>query len=116
MSRRLAAALLTIALVGCATTLPQTPAQTVFVLKSEYAAALGIAAAYHDLPTCPSGTLVCKDPTTVVRIQAAVLATNASLNLAEDAVRGGADSATAVKAATDAVVALEAITSAVKVR
>lgn len=116
MSRRLKGLLLAVGLTAACSTLPRTPAQIVYAIKSEYAADLAIAAAYHDLPTCPSAPMLCKDPTTMVRIQAAALAANATLKVAEDAVRGGGSNASAVKIAGDAVLSLSAITAALKVK
>lgn len=115
MSRRLKGLLLAVGLTAACSTLPRTPAQTVYAIKSEFAADLALAAAYHDLPNCPALPL-CKDPTTMVRIQAAALAANATLKVAEDAVRGGGSGASAVKTAGDAVLSLSAITAALKVK
>lgn len=115
MSRRLKGLLLAVGLTAACSTLPRTPAQIVYAIKSEYAADLAVAAAYHDLPNCPA-KLLCKDPTTMVQIQAAALAANTTLKVAEDAVRGGGSSASAVKTAGDAVLSLSAITAALKVK
>lgn len=100
-------------LSACAT--PQTPAQTVYVMETDFAAALAVAGAYHDLPVCPA-TPLCKDPTTLVRIQAASLAAGAALGTAQTAVRGGGNATTAILTAQGAIVALQDLTNALQVK
>lgn len=104
---------LIVALAGCAT--PQTPSQTVYAMESDFAAALSIAGAYHDLPACP-GPVLCRDATTMVRVQAAALAAGNALGVAQTAVRGGANATTAILTAQGAIVALQSLTAALKVQ
>ena len=104
------------ALAGCKT-LPDTPAQTVYALEGSYAAALSVAVAYRNLPLCGTGPVLCHDPETLAKINAAVAVVNTDIDAAETAARSGA-SADRVAAATNLAVAaleqLQALTSKVK--
>jgi hypothetical protein len=104
------------ALAACAT-VPKTPAQTIYALEGQYAAALAVAAAYHDLPECPKA-VVCKDMAVMPKLLGAVLVANKTLLVAEDVVRGKSpgDTAAAVASAAIAVGNLRVIVSPLKVK
>lgn len=102
-----------LSVAACAT--PQTPAQTVYVIETDFAASLAIAAAYHDLPVCPTAVL-CKDPTTLVRIQAATLAAGNAIATVQSIVRANGDPTAAMTIAQQAVAALQSLTAALKVK
>ncbi len=112
MIARFAAALLLIALTACASQQAirddATPAQTVFVLKSDYKAVLGLAVQYESLPRCPdTESKACSDPDIVAAIRKADIAASAALDSAETIVRtpGATDDAVtfAITAAQEAL-------------
>jgi len=115
MKTFLAALLLTLA--ACATT-PQSPAQAVFLAKTDYAAALTAAVAYKRLPSCETAPPpLCSRPATVMQLQKADDAANALLNGAEITVRtGGSNLDMAITAATQAVAAFTSITKTLGVK
>lgn len=57
--------------VACTT--PQTPAQSVYLVQSQYAAALRIELAYSNLPRCgkPTSPKLCSDVDTIRKVQKA---------------------------------------------
>ena len=117
--------ILALSLVGCAG-LPgvlgkPTPAQVVYVAKTDYAAALTVAVAYKKLPLCVpavEGTpkqLLCSKAEVVLQLRKADDAADAALDAAESVVRTPGfgkdivDSALAsVKAATAALTSITA--------
>jgi hypothetical protein len=106
---------LVLAVAAC-TTQPTSPAQAVFQIESNYAAALAVAVTYKNLPPCP-GTVLCSDAQVVVRLQKADDAASALLQGAQTTVRSGASgSDLAIKAAEQAVGALTSITQTLKVK
>lgn len=79
-----------LALQGCATVSSQpdaTPAQRVYALEGDYAAALAVAVAYTQLPSCATGAKLCSAVVVKAKLQALDGAAWASLATAEDAVR-----------------------------
>lgn len=115
------AALVAVILAACATVQPQTPAQAVYQVKSNYAAALEVAVAYTRLPRCtePVTVPICSRYDVIVRLQQADRAAAPALDAAEKVVRApdaGANPQTAILAAQQAVAALTAITSTLKVK
>lgn len=121
MKRLIGALLLAFALagLGCATT-PQTPAQSVYQVQGNYAAALNVAVAYKQLPACqPGGTKLCSDKAIVAKLQQADDVAFAALTAAQNTVRtagAGANAQTAIVAAQQAVQALASITATLQVK
>lgn len=125
MKRLLALAFAGFALAACSTfgiPAPQSPAQTVYAAKGDFAAALTIANQYAALPRCgtPSAPPLCSESNIVQNVNKAAHAADASLDAAEATVRDPAFSnnsdavSKAVAAATNAVAALQAVTSTLK--
>lgn len=114
------AACLTFLLAACAVS-PQTPAQSVFLIKNDYQAALTVAVAYKNLPPCgqPASPVICSDAKVVAQLQKADDVAYPALQAAETTARtpgAGANAATAIVAAQQAVAALTAITSTLTVK
>lgn len=113
-------------LSGCATMnsaaagLTSTQAQQdMYLVESDYAAALRIAVAYRDLPACQPGLKICADATVLADIRAVNAAADVVLFNSEAVVRSkstSAELANAITAAKSAVAELTALTSKVKVR
>lgn len=103
-------------LIGCATSAPKTPAQTVFALKGGFGVALKAAVDYEGLPRCGGVTPICSDPVVMARIR--VLADPAALALsaAEDAARRGALDPQTLLATENAVYAFEGLAATLKVK
>ncbi len=89
----------------------QTPAQTVFLIKQDYAAVLTIAVAYKRLPLCgASVTPLCSQKSIVTQLQKADDAAIVILDGAETVVRaGGGNVGMAITAAQQAVGAFSAV-------
>lgn len=104
---------------------PKTPAQTVYMIQGDYAAALAVAVQYKRLPECtlsqPSGTL-CSRPQTVKQLQDADDLAFSTLQAAQGFVRmkptdTSADKTTqAISIAQSAVAALVALTNTLTVK
>jgi len=107
--------LLALIVVACAGT-PQTPQQAVFLVKTDYQAALVVAVAYKHLPLCETGApAICSQPKVVRQLQAASAAAGAILDGAETAARDGEPTATALlTAAQQAVAALSTLTQTLR--
>lgn len=106
-------------LAACATIAPKTPAQTVFAIEGDYAAAVTVAVQYKALPACGGVSALCADPATVTRIKAADDTVWASIQAAEAAVRVGADASTVLQLAVTAqkaLTSLQSIVSTLKVK
>jgi hypothetical protein len=117
----LIAAILAFTLAACASTAtPTTAAQGVYQVKSDYAAALTVAVAYKNLPTCAAGgPVLCSEPRVVAQLRQADDVAYAALQAAENTARtpgAGANAATAVIAAQQAVQALTSITATLQTR
>lgn len=116
--KRFAAGLLLL-LAACSTT-PQSPAQAVYAVHGNYAAALTIAVAYKQLPDCATTTAVlCSKKEIVTRLQQADDRAFPLLQAAQNTVRisgSGANVQTAIFAAEQAVSALSAITATLTVK
>jgi len=85
-----------LALSGCATTGTSgtlTPAQSLYGAETAYSAALTLAVAYRQLPTCGHGVAVCHDPAVVAKLVAADTAARAALAAAQAAVTADASNA-----------------------
>ncbi len=106
-------------LAACSTT-PQSPAQAVYAVQGNYAAALTIAVAYKQLPSCATTTAtLCSKPDIVVKLQKADDVAYPALQAAQNTVRqpnAGANAQTAIFAAEQAVAALTAITSTLQTK
>lgn len=104
-------------LAGCASA-PQSPAQAVYQVQGQYAAALAAAVAYRELPTCvPGGPPLCSSPPIVAKLQAADNVAYAALSAAQGIVRApgaGASIPGAIAAAREAIGALSAIVATLK--
>ncbi|MCG8434053.1 MAG: hypothetical protein MJA83_08490 [Gammaproteobacteria bacterium] len=108
----LALALPFLALPGCAVFQAETPAQTVYALKSDYRAVLSAAVGYAELPPCPEvETPVCAEPDLVELIVRADARAEAALDGAEAVVRSPAASESAIALA---IAAAEAAVSVVR--
>lgn len=86
--------------------LPQTPAQAAYALRGTLIAALGLANAYEDLPTClaktdPVYTPVCSDNGVIALINSAAPSAGALVNTAVAVVSDPTTSAAARQAAVD---------------
>lgn len=107
-------------LASCATTgTPTDSAQSVYALEATLTAAMQVATTYAELPTCgTSAPLICSDPATVTRIQAAAATAVAAVQTAQALVTSsGASSAqtqAALLSATQAVTTLSTLTSSVR--
>jgi hypothetical protein len=77
--------LLPILLMAC-TAKPETPAQSVFLAESDYAAGLKIELAYSNLPRCPKAKL-CSDVSIIKKVQIADNVAYVALKDAQAAVR-----------------------------
>ncbi len=104
---------------GC-TTMPQTPAQSVYTIQGTYAAALSVAVSYKQLTPCvQAGPVLCSDPGVVAKLQQADDVAYAALTAAQNIVRApnaGLNAQTAINAASQAVNALASITATLKVQ
>jgi hypothetical protein len=111
----LAYVILVCALAACAGGTAQTPAQTVYQVQSDYAAALVVAVAYKNLPDCalPGHPVLCSQATIIKQLQDADDIAYPTLTAAQNTVKvqGATNAQTAVNAAQQAVAALTAITS-----
>jgi len=106
--------------IACAST-PQTPAQSVYVVKAGYAEALTVAVAYKQLPSCAQSPrpALCSEAAVVAKLQAADDAAFSTLKAAEDIVRSpaaGMNVQTAIAAAQQALNALTSITATLTVK
>lgn len=74
-------------LIGC--TSPDTPAQTIYLLESNYSAALQIEITYDDLPRCgpPANPPLCSTMNTIKKVRIADDIAYSALKNAEIAVR-----------------------------
>ena len=120
MKKFLAIALLAcVVSAGCATT-PQSPAQSVYALKSAYAGGLTIAVAYKKLPVCgQSAAKLCSSPSVVAQLQDADNKAAPAINAAEKSVRTpgfGFNVQTLINVANEALVAFLAITAKLQVK
>lgn len=79
--------LLPMLLMGC--TQPESPAQSVYLVQSDYAAALKIELAYSELPRCgkPTSPKLCSDVNIMYKVQKADNLAWAAIKQAQTAVR-----------------------------
>jgi len=85
-----AAAACCLALASCATTQvqPKTPAQALYVVTGDYAAALTIAVRYRELPTCvEGGPVLCSKPEIVGKLVTLDARAWGAIDAAQGAVR-----------------------------
>lgn len=110
---------LCLGLTAC-TTLPTSPAQSVYAMKTTYAGALSIAVAYKRLPDCAkTNAKLCSRAAVVADLQSADKTAFVAMEAAEDAVRTpgfGFNVNTAINLANSALVAFTALTSRLEVR
>ncbi len=117
----LAVIALAFALAACAIT-PQTPAQAVYQIEADYAAALTVAVKYKQLPACgqPASPLLCANPPVIATLQKADDVAYAALSEAQTLIRTpgiGADKVqTAIATAVSALKVLTAVTSSLGVK
>lgn len=106
------------AFTACAVT-PQSPAQALYEVESNYAAALSVAVAYKHLPVCPAAVL-CHKPEVITQVLAADAKAAIALDAAQVAVRTpgfGSDRVqTAIAAASAAMSVLTSLTSTLMVK
>ena len=104
---------------GCASS-PQNAEQTVFAAQASYTAAVAVAVAYKNLPTCgPVAPKLCSDLSVVKKLQDADNLAAPTLQAAQNIVRqpdAGLNVQTAVTMATQAVAILSSLTSTLTVK
>lgn len=114
--------LLSIAILAIAAcTTPQNPAQAVYQITNNYAAALSVAVAYKRLPSCdqPAAPVLCSKVSIVKKLQDADDTAFPLLRAASNTVRApgaGANLATAIVAAQNAVDAFASITAKLAIK
>lgn len=109
--RRFAALALCLTLGACATAGDGSASSNMYALESEYAAGLAVAAAYNDLPRCPSMINgLCSDPAKVAHLRNVVIVANRNLQAAETVVRSGGDPVSVMLAASATIADLTALT------
>jgi len=116
MKRIIAVSALALVLSSCSSlnlVTPKTPAQTVYAVEGEYAAALNIAISYRQLPNCSTGAALCEDDATLAKVRAADAAAWSAILTAQDAVRGGLTTAQISQTASDASAAVLAFSTLV---
>jgi hypothetical protein len=105
--------------IAACTTVPTSPAQSVYAMHSKYAAALQIAIAYKNLPLCTTGVKLCSKPEVVVKLQAADEVAFPAITAAQNIVRApelGLNAASAITIANEAIKVMLAITSTLQVK
>jgi hypothetical protein len=119
--RRAAVLALAAALASCSAVqpVPQSPAQAVYAVEGDYAAALAVAVQYRALPQCSaSTTALCSRPEVIAQIQKGDAAAWAAIEAAQNTVRtpGVASDAetTALMAAQHATQAFQQIAATLK--
>lgn len=114
---QLIAGILLLIMAACAVT-PKTPAQSIYLIESNFRAALVVAVAYKELPKCGTALVkLCSDQAIVKKLQTTYDVANASLLAAQIAVRSsGGNAERAITAAQQAVIALTTITSTLEVK
>jgi hypothetical protein len=119
--RTMLALALCLGLIACKTTSgAPDAAQTVYTLEGALTAAIQVATTYKQLPVCASGgPVLCSDPGTVSKIDAAAVTAVSAVQAAQVAVTTGGTSAASINAdiaaAETALNALMAVTSTVKI-
>jgi len=118
MKNLLMSLLLALSLAACA---GNSPAQSVYLAKTQYAGAVKVAAAYSQLPDCATTDVkLCAKAQIVAQLQKADYVADPALDAAEEAVRtpgfGQSIIDSAVTAAKAAVAAFTSITNTVKVK
>lgn len=85
--KNLFACAITLVLLAC--TAPETPAQTVYLVQSQYAAALKVEVAYSKLPRCgqPASPKLCSDAAIVSKVKKISDSTWSAIKEAQEAVR-----------------------------
>lgn len=110
--------ILAVMLSACSTILPSNSAQTVYIAKSDYAAALTIAVAYKRLPDCSTAPQPCSSAAIVKQLQKADDVAAGALDAAETAVRtpgfGSSIISTSLSSAKAAVNAFLSITNTLR--
>lgn len=117
MKTFIATVTLVFALAACVVA-PKTPAQSVYAIESNYAAALTLAVAYKRLPLCSeTTTMPCSDIVVVRKLQRADTTAITFLEGAQTAVRSNSsNSQIAIDMAASAVAALTQLTSTLGVK
>jgi len=107
-------------LVGACTTMPATPAQSIYAAHAAYASVLTAAVAYESLPECNGRVAPCKNALMVETIRKADDVAYASLLAAQVAARTPGITSDrlnlAVIAATSAVATLQAVVNSLEVK
>ncbi len=113
---------LIIPLILMACTTPQTPAQTIYLVESDYAAALKVELAYSDLPRCdqPTSPVLCSKVSVIKIVQKADNTAWAAIQEAQTAVRtpgyGENKMTTAISSAKALVKSFVSITSTLRTK
>jgi hypothetical protein len=89
----------------------KTPEAGVYASSQALLLLLNEAAVYNDLPTCTKGAVICSDPATVARIQAASAAAVTAADAADVQAASGASASALQTALYDLDVALNALSA-----
>jgi hypothetical protein len=121
--RRVAVFTLAATLASCAglQPAPQSPAQAVYAVEGDYAAALAVAVRYRSLPPCSASMIaLCSTPEILAQLEKGDVAAWTAIEAAQTTVRTpGATSDTetaALAAAQQATTAFQTIASTLKVK
>ena len=120
--RRVALIALASALAACAARpAPQSPAQAVYAVEGDYAAALAVAVQYRALPQCSaSTTAMCSTPEMLAQVEKGDAAAWAAIEAAQNSVRtpgaSSNDETAALAAAQQAAAAFQQIAATLKVK
>jgi hypothetical protein len=113
---------LTAALAACAAQpAPQSPAQAVYAVEGDYAAALAVAVQYRALPQCSTSTsALCATPEVLAQLEKGDAAAWSAIEAAQNTVRtpgaSSNDEAAALAAAQQAATAFQQIAATLKVK
>ncbi len=112
--------LIPILIMGCAK--PETPAQSIYLVESDYAAALRVELAYSGLPRCgkPNSPILCSDVNIIKKVQKSDDIAWFAIQDAQSAVRtqgyGNSATVTIVASATALTKAFSDITATLGVK
>jgi hypothetical protein len=121
--RRTAAFSLVATLASCAggQPAPQSPAQAVYAVEGDYAAALAVAVQYRALPSCAAAaTPLCSTPEVLAQLEKGDTAAWSAIEAAQNTVRtpgaSSNDETAALAAAQQATTAFQQIAATLKVK
>jgi hypothetical protein len=100
---------------------PQSPAQAVYAVEGDYAAALAVAVQYRALPSCSATTTaLCSTPEVLAQLEKGDAAAWSAIEAAQNTVRApgtsGNDETAALAAAQQATTAFQQIAATLKVK